>query len=985
MISPDQLVRKFDDHFDLFYDLMPNKVREILLISSPYDAFVLEEDGSLPHRIISEYNGLNLSAAPRLTRASSLDAANKMLAGRHFDLVLTMPFVGNMDALALNCAIKENHPHLPVVLLAGHQSEFYNPTRLFTPCSIDRRYIWSGDANLLFALIKNLEDHANVDHDTQKAMVRVIILVEDAPEYLSTFMPLLYNAVVRQTQEVLDEGLNEEHRLLKMRARPKILVAATYEAALELFERYHKFVFAIISDTRFPKGGRLDDNAGVSLLAKVRAQYADLPLLLMSSETANGVKAAKIPASFIDKNHAALLRELEDFLKTHLGFGDFVFRRPDGSEVARAADFTSFESKISEIPEESLLFHASRNHFSNWLMARSEIGLASELGKLKTVDFPDSATLRQYLTQTIHAFRKWRQLGVVSNFDRREFAPDINDIVRIGQGAMGGKARGVAFLASLLKNNRRIRNGLMDEAISIPHTCVVSSDGFDDFVEQNKLFYLCGGQDHLIAKRFLEAPLPDWLQDELAAYLAKTTMPLAVRSSSLLEDARYRPYAGLYKTCMLANGYKRSHSANHPDFKIRLAELQQAIKMVYASAYFASPRSFSRSIGQTMPDSMPILIQQLAGRIYGDYFYPAIAGVAQSHNYYPIAPMKHEDGIVSVAAGFGATVVKGEQSLRFSPRYPQILPQFSSVDDILNNAQRYLYVLDLQGGRDYLHDGLTRLAIDDLGSGDPITGLSSAYIPAEHRVRDVAGGDVRVMTFAPILKYKSYPLSQILQEMLAMGSEGMGGPVEIEFAVDLDMKAGSSTFYLLQIRPMVVNNGLRNVEISAAEKKAAICFSDNALGHGVLELADVIVVKDENFAASHTVEIAREIGRLNSELSARGRKYLLVGPGRWGSADSLLGIPVRWRDIAGVGAMVEIVGDKMLVDPSQGTHFFQNITSLGIPYLTVSRSPAATDKLDWQWFMNQPGEDSRFLRHISLSQPLIVKVNGQIGAGTINA
>jgi hypothetical protein len=884
-----------------------------------------------------------------------------------------MPFVGNLDAFALSCAIKEKYPALPVILLAGQRAELVLPTRLFAPCSIDRLYIWSGDANLLFALIKNLEDHANVDHDTAKAMVRVIILVEDAPEYLSTFLPLLYNAVVRQTQAVLDEGLTEEHRLLKMRARPKILIAATYEEALELFERYQKFVFAVISDTRFPRAGRLDDDAGVALLTMVRERYADLPLLLMSAETANSARAADIPASFLDKNHGDMLRELEDFLKTHLGFGDFVFRRADGSEVARAADFAGFEACIGEIPAESLLLHAARNHFSTWLMARSEIGLASELGKLKAADFPDAAALRRYLTRTIHAFRKWRQLGVVSSFDRREFDPEINDIVKIGQGAMGGKARGVAFLASLLQKNRALQDSAGGGAVSVPHTCMVAADGFADFVEQNKLFYLSGGQDHIIARRFLQAPLPDWLQDELAAWLTKITMPLAVRSSSMLEDARYRPYAGLYKTCMLAN---------RGDFKSRWQALQQAVKMVYASAYFAGPRAFSRSIGQTMPDSMPLLIQQLVGRDYNGYFYPAISGVAQSHNYYPLAPMRHEDGIASVALGFGVAVVRGEKALRFSPRHPQILPQFSSVDEILDNAQRYLYALDLRHDHDCDEDGLTRLAVDDLpGNVGPLAALSSAYIPAEHRVRDVAGGAARVLTFAPVLKYNSYPLAEILRQALAMGSEGLGGPVEIEFAVDLLPQKGASTFYLLQIRPMVVNS--MEVKISAADRKAAICVSGSALGHGVLELFDIIVVRQERFAASRTVEIAREIGRINARLTASGRKYLLVGPGRWGSADSLLGIPVQWHDIAGVGAIIELIGDKMVVDPSQGTHFFQNITSLGIPYLTLRQTRAADDRLDWQWLARQPAQEGEFLRHISLPQPLVIKVDGKTGEGII--
>lgn len=981
MLSPDRLVREFDDNFNLFYDLMPHKVREILLISSPYDAFVLEEDGSLPHRIISEYHGLNLSAPPRLTRASSFEEAGRLLKKRRFDLVLTMPFVGNLDAFSMGSAIKRLCPKLPVILLASHPSQVRPPDHPVKQRGIDRLYIWSGDANLLFAIIKNFEDHSNADHDTVKAMVRVIILVEDSPVYLSTFLPLLYNAVVRQTQAVLEESLNEEHRLLKMRARPKILIAADYEEALALFKRYEKYVFAVISDTRFPKGGRLDDEAGVALLTMARKMSPDVPLLLMSSDTTNQQRAATIPAAFVDKNHAAMLRELENFLIMNLGFGDFVFRRPDGTEVGRATDYPSFEKMIKEVPEESLLYHAERNHFSNWLMARSEIGLASRLSKLHTTDFSGPKEMRDFLAKSMHAFRKWRQLGVVSVFERHDFDPRINDFVKIGQGAMGGKARGVAFLASLLRHRRDLAGKFAGQTIRIPHTCVITDDGFAAFVEKNKLFYLSGGQDHIIAERFLAAPLPDWLRDELAAYLAAVNLPLAVRSSSLLEDARYRPYAGLYKTCMLAN--------NHPDFQVRLDHLEKALKLVYASAYFAGPRAFSRSIGHSAPDAMPVIIQQLAGRAYNGYFYPAISGVAQSHNFYPVSYMRPDEGIASVALGFGRVVVEGERCLRFSPQYPQILPQFSTVDDILANAQRYFYALDLKRRRKFepqKKDGsLKKLQISDLEGGGPLADLCSVYLPEEHRIRDSLGPGPKVLTFAQILKYKSYPLPEILQEMLAMGSEGMSGPVEVEFAVDLG-GAGEQwrgTFYLLQIRPMAGGCERGEVEIGLEDRSRVFCLSSHSLGHGIYcGMFDIVMVKTESLSASQTPRIAREIARLNAELTRKGRKYLLIGPGRWGSADSSLGIPVQWEDIAGVGTMVELVGGKMPVEPSQGTHFFQNITSLGIPYLTVRRNAQAEDSLDMAWLARQPAVETEFLRHITPA-PFTVKVNGRTGEGMI--
>ncbi len=977
MLSPEKLVREFDDDVSLFYDLMPHKIREILLISSPYDAFVLEQDGSLPRRIINEYHGLNLSAPPRLRRASSLDEALEMLGRRSFDLILTMPFVGAMDAFALSCRIKESHPDMPVVLLAGHTAQVCNCQRSIKSCDIDHLYIWSGDAGLLFALIKNLEDKANAGPDTAKAGVRVIILVEDSPDYISTFLPILYNAVVRQTQEVLDEGLNEEHRLLKMRARPKILTAASYEAAVALYERYRPFVFAVISDTRFPRGGHLDDEAGCRFLRKVRAARPDMALLLMSSEPANCRAAATVPAAFLDKNHDDLAGEMEQFLVNNLGFGPFVFRLPDGSEVGRAAGFNEFERCLRDIPAASLLYHARRNHFSTWFMARSEIGLALRLGAMKAADFAGEAEMRHYLSIMIHAFRKWRQFGVVSAFEPLDFEPQINDFVKIGQGSMGGKATGIAFWAALSRRHRHLLADFKGK-ITIPQTCVIGDDGFKDFVGRNKLFYLSGGENDIISQRFLAAPLPGWLRDALIAYLKKVTWPLTVRSSSIMEDAKYRPYAGLYRTCMLAN--------NEPDFDTRLARLIQAVKLVYASTYFSGPRKFSRLTGQSRQDTMPVIIQQVAGRDYGGWFYPAISGVAQSYNYYPVSHMRPEDGVVSVALGLGHTVVEGGSCLRFSPAWPRILPQFTSVDDTLQNSQRQAYVLDLKSSMPrqdgQLVDLVRKISLSQLDSvHSPLPLLTSVYLRDEHRIRDSAGPGARVLTFAPILKYNSYPLAGIIQQMLNLGSEGMGCPVEVEFAVDLGESGLEPVFYLLQIRPMAVGRAAQEVEISPAERQAAFCRSQSSLGHGVLRVRDLVLVDQDSFEASKTRNIAKDISRLNSLLAGQKLPYLLIGPGRWGSADSRMGIPVRWEDISGAGAIVELTGGRLRLDPSQGTHFFHNITSLGIPYLTVSLRDGSLDRLDQEWLTRQGGSREGLVRHISFTEPIVIKVDGASGEG----
>ncbi|HFQ80316.1 MAG TPA: phosphoenolpyruvate synthase/pyruvate phosphate dikinase, partial [Desulfobacterales bacterium] len=756
-----------------------------------------------------------------------------------------------------------------------------------------------------------------------------------------------------------------------------ILTAATYEAAVALYERYRPFVFAVISDTRFPRGGHVDDEAGCRFLRKIRAAHPDMALLLMSSEPANSRAAASIPAAFLDKNHDDLSGEMEQFLVNNLGFGPFVFRLPDGREVARAAGFNEFERCLGDIPAASLLYHAARNHFSTWLMARSEIGLALRLSAMRPADFDGEVEMRHYLSTMIRAFRKWRQFGVVSAFDPLDFEPQINDFVKIGQGSMGGKATGIAFWAAILRRQRRLLADFKSK-ITIPQTCVIGDDGFKDFVGRNKLFYLSGGENDIISQRFLAAPLPDWLREALSAYLKKVTWPITVRSSSIMEDARYRPYAGLYRTCMLAN--------NEPDFETRLARLIQAVKLVYASTYFSGPRKFSRLIGQSRQDSMPVIIQQVAGRDYGGWFYPAISGVAQSYNYYPISHMRPTDGVVSVALGLGHTVVEGGNCLRFSPAWPRILPQFASVDDILGNSQRQAYVLDLKSpesrGDGQLRDLVRKIPLSKLdGAHSPLPLLTSVYLRDEHRIRDGAGPGERVLTFAPILKYNSFPLAAIIQQMLNLGSEGMGCPVEMEFAVDLPEAGARPVFYLLQIRPMAVGRAAQEVEISPAERQAAFCRSQSSLGHGVWRVRDLVLVDQNSFEVSKTRGMVNDISRLNSRLTARKRPYLLIGPGRWGSADSRMGIPVRWEDISGAAAIVEVTGGRLRGDPSQGTHFFHNITSLGIPYLTVSLRDGSADRLDQEWLAGQDGSREGLVRHISFTEPIIIKVDGAGGEG----
>ena len=974
--------------FKIFHELMGVKIREILLVASPYDAFLLEEDGSLASRIINEYSGLNLSQPPRVTRTSSAYAALEHLNEKKFDMVMTMPHLDDMDAFSLGREIKKNKPELPVILLA-HTIRSISPfPENKHDSGIDKVFVWSGNADLLLALVKNAEDRLNVDFDTRRAKVRVLILVEDNPVYYSSFLPLIYREVVTQTQAVLELGLNEEHRLVTMRARPKILHAETFEEALAFAEKFRPYLMGIIADTRLPKNNRLDDDAGFQYLLKLRAETSDLPLLMMSSEPANRAKADRVPAVFLDKNSPTLLAELHGFFMNHLGFGDFIFRMPDGREMARASNLRELEEKVAAIPEECLWFHGTRNHFSRWLMARSEIALASTFRKVSAADFKNADEAKEFIISSIHTMRRWRQKGVVAQFKASHFDPDVNDFVKIGQGSLGGKARGLAFMSAMLQETPWIFENYPDVAIEIPRTLVICTDGFESFVSQNRLMQFAKEDipDEIVTEAFLKAAMPAWVTKELEAYLGQIKYPLSVRSSSLLEDAQFQPYAGLYRTYMIPN--------NDPDPAVRLEQLLTAVKLVYASTYYEGPKVYSRSIAnQPQLESMAVVVQQLTGEEHGDFFYPALSGVAQSHNFYPVSPMKAEEGIAHIAIGLGKTVVEGERALRFSPKYPNVLPQFSTVDDILANAQRFFYALRLRDcGPDLRfaeHCNLEKRALDEAENEFPVKMLSSTYVPEEHRIRDSASvPGYRVVTFAPILKYTQFPLPQILCDFMELGRKGMGCPVEIEFSVNLSAgRERKGDFYFLQIRPMVADDQRFDVEISPDERKRAFCRSSQALGNGKNnEIVDILYVKPRDFKPESTVEMALEIDRLNAVLLKEKRPYLLVGPGRWGSADRWLGIPVQWKNISGVRAIIELRNQWIKADPSQGSHFFQNITSLGIHYLTVTEDSGSGDDFDWPWLESLPAvNETTFLRHVRLEKPFLLKIDCRNRDGIIVA
>ncbi len=966
--------------FKTFFELMAVKVNEILLVSSPYDAFIMEEDGRLAQRIIQEYQGLNLSRPPRVTWVSTAQEALAALARTPFDIVITMPRVDDMDAFDFGHSVKQTHPALPVFLLT-HNTNSVIVNQLNARCAdqeaIDRVFVWNGNSDLFLALIKNVEDRLNVAHDTARAQVRVVLLVEDSPIYRSLLLPLLYKEIVSQTQSIISSSLNEDHRILRMRARPKILLAQNYQEAVELYQQVKPYLLTVFSDVRFPRDGQMDAEAGFALLKMIRADSPEVPLMMLSTEAKHRERALDLPAVFLDKNAPSMGREIREFFVNHLGFGDFVFRRPDGREVARAANLREMERVLPQVSEESVLYHARRNDFSTWLMARCEIRLASYLRPLQAGDFESAHSLKAYLIACIQDRRRRRQRGIITEFSPRTYDPDM-EFLKLGKGSLGGKARGLAFLSTLCRENDELADQFPEVDIIIPQTVVLGTEWFDLFMERSAL----GAKDYSalsdgdIAREFLAAEFPQELRQNLGLLLSHVTHPLAVRSSSLLEDAQFRPCAGLYNTYMLPN--------NHPDPEVRLSQLIQAIQLVYASTFQAPARAFAQSsLHRTEAEKMAVIIQKLTGQAHDGYFYPAIGGVAQSHNFYPIGRMRPEDGVVHVALGLGRMVVEGGHALRFAPPYPQLMPHFSTVEDILNNAQRHFYALRMEAPDPppsvMATESIVRLSVDDAAHHPPVKFLSSSYDPVDHRIREGAGSrGYPVVTMARILKYELFPLAAILTRILALGRRGMAGPVEVEFAVNPALREGQrATFALLQIRPMALCQANLQVTVSPEEIATAKLYSDMAMGgSSMAPVTDIVYVDPETFDPARTQAIAGEIRGINQTLAAAQRKYLLIGPGRWGSADRWLGIPVIWDDISAVSTIVETAFANFRADPSQGSHFFHNITSLGINYLTLGA--ARNGRLDWSWLKAFPVvQQSEHVKHAHLLIPATLKVDGQ--------
>jgi CheY-like chemotaxis protein len=995
MTTPPPTILPQQPWYLTFHDLMPHRVREILLVSSPYDAFTLEEDGRLTERIFTEYSELNLSTAPRITHAPSGARAMELMAERHFDMVLTMVRIPDTDVSAFGRRVKETHPRTPVVLLVLTEADLGQFPGGVDPKGVDHVFWWTGDARILLAIIKLVEDRLNAPLDTRAAGVRVIIVVEDSIRRYSSFLSLLYAELMAQSNSLIAEGVNELHRLTRMRARPKLLLARTYEEAVDLFNTYREYVQALVTDVTYPRGGQEDENAGFKLVELVQSMEPALPILMQSAQPENAARAAELGVAYADKNSDNLLRRIRVFVTENLGFGEFVFRLPDGTEVGRARDMYGMEQALRTVPAASVSYHSNHNHFSLWMNARCMFDMARLVRPRTVEEFSGSEDLRRYLLKVMESARLKQQEGVVTELSSARGAV-VGPFVRLGKGSIGGKARGLAFVNSLLaRHNMASRYGEM--AVQVPRSLVVPTDEFDRFMDQNHV--LEEGQHNLdsrtILRRCLAGRLSEPFMRDLRSAVATMSGPLAVRSSSLLEDSQLQPFAGVYATFMLPN--------NHPDPEVRFADLCQAIKAVYASTYSEDARAYMAGTPYSIEEErMAVLVQEVAGRAHGTRFYPTMAGVAVSYNYYPVGPQKADDGLVMLALGLGQTVVQGGTTLQFSPRNPSILPQFRYGEDYLRCSQTQFFALDLGRVRVDLDTGsecsLRPYGLDVAEEDGSLGLVASVYSREDDIVRDnLSLRGPRVVTFHNILKWNALPLAAALSDLLDLFKEGMGCAVEVEFAVEAGdwgrppqrgREPELPTLYVLQVRPQATQQMEAAIDTEGYPPGSVLCHTDRSMGHGVVEgIHDVVYVPRDDLEAHETPAVAAEVAELNTRLRAEGRPYLLVGPGRWGSSDPRLGIPVKWAHISGAKIIVETAFKDRDVEPSQGAHFFHNVTSFRIGYLTLShadRSDGTGRVLDAAWLGAQPtAHVGREVRHIRLEHSLRVLLDGRRSAATI--
>ena len=965
-----------------FVNLMTKRIFNVLLVANPYDAFMLEDDGRIDEKIFIEYMNLSLRYPPRFTQVSTEEETWMELQNTNFDLVIVMPGTDNSDTFDIARSIKVKYPNIPLVVLTPFSHGITARMEHEDLSIFEYVFCWLGNTDLLVSIIKLIEDKMNLEHDIKEVGVQMILLVEDSIRFYSSVLPNLYKFVLKQSREFATEALNEHQRTLRMRGRPKIVLARSYEEAMHLYNRYEKNVLGVITDARYPREGMIDPIAGIRLMEEIRKRDPFMPLILQSSESENRRYAARYEASYVDKNSKKMNVDLRDVVSGNFGFGDFIFRNPVTlEEVARVRNLKELQNIIFSIPTESLLYHVSRNHVSRWLYSRAMFPPAEFLKQISVEDVNDTDVLRKIIFEAIVKYRKMKNQGVVAIFQRDRF-DRYSNFARIGEGSLGGKGRGLAFIDNMVKHHPEFSE-FENATVAIPKTVVLCTDIFDEFMDTNNLYQiaLSDVDDETILQAFLNARLPDRLMEDFLAFFNVVNSPIAIRSSSLLEDSHYQPFAGIYSTYMIPNMEDKNEM---------LRMLSDAIKGVYASVFYKDSKAYMQATSNVIDqEKMAVILQEVVGTQYGDRFYPSISGVARSLNYYPIGDEKAEEGTVSLALGLGKYIVDGGLTLRVCPYHPTQVLQTSEMEIALRETQTSFYALDLtnKGENFSLDDGfnLLKLPVKEAEKDDALQYIASTYDPYDMVIRDgIYPGGRKVITFANILQHDVFPLSRILQLSQEYGQREMRRPVEIEFVVTLNQKEKSGTFYLLQVRPMVDVKADLAEDLNLISEDKLLLKSFNSLGHGVMEdIYDLVYVKTDGYNAGNNPTIAYEIEKMNRKLLDEGKHYVLVGPGRWGSSDSWLGIPVKWPHISAARVIVEAGLTNYRVDPSQGTHFFQNLTSFGVGYFTINAY--MNDGIYRQDFLDTlPAiEETTHLRHIRFDKPVVVKMDGKKKIGVV--
>ena len=1006
-----------------FVNLMTKRIFNILIVANPYDAFMLEDDGRIDEKLFDEYMELGLRYPPSFTQVSTTEEANHVLENTDIDLVICMPGNADNDAFAVARDVKLMAPHIPCVVLTPFSHGITKRIEHEDMTIFDYVFCWLGNTNLILSIIKLIEDQMNIEHDIKEAGVQMILLVEDNIRFYSSVLPNLYNYILAQSKNFSTEALNPHAAAQRKRGRPKVVLATTYEEAIHWYEMYPDNVLGVISDTRFPmKGvnGRLahveegDPEAGLKLLREIRRRDEYVPLILQSSEIANKEKAEKEHFHFIDKNSKKMNVDLRQLIEEHMGFGDFIFRDPQTKkEVARIRTLKELQDNIFKIPADSFQYHISRNHMSRWLCARAIFPVSQFLKHVTWHKLQDVDAHRQIIFDAIVQYRRMKNIGVVAVFDRLKFDRYAH-FARIGDGSLGGKGRGLAFLDNIIKRHPEL-NKFENATVQIPKTVVLCTDFFDEFMDNNNLWgiALSDAPDEEILQHFMKAQLPDALIADFFTFFEAINAPIAIRSSSLLEDSHYQPFAGIYSTYMvpyLEDKYEM------------LRMVACAIKGVYASVYYKDSKAYMTATSNVIDqEKMAVILQEVVGRQYGTRFYPTFSGVLRSLNYYPIGDELAEEGIASLALGLGKYIVDGGQTLRVSPYHPKQILQTSEMDTALRETQTRFYALDMSHvGDDFkVDDGfnILNLRVKEADKDCSLQGIASTYDPVDQIIRDgIYEGGRKVISFSGVLQHDIFPLPEILQLSQKFGSEEMRRPVEIEFACNLETHPrplpcregsdysqggnaaeglstplptregqGGGSFYLLQIRPIVDSKQVLDEDLSAIPDEQCLLRSHNSLGHGISEdVVDVVYVKtDDDFTAVNNPQIADQIEQINRRFLNEDKNYVLIGPGRWGSSDPWLGIPVKWPHISAARVIVEAGLKNWHVDPSQGTHFFQNLTSFGVGYFTIN-TYTGDGVLQKEILDSMPAvEETQYVRHVRFDRPLKIMMDGKKQHGVV--